>query len=308
MIKLSLKFEVSLSKLAFVIVGSAACYGISRCVSNWISSDTQENDKDTINNSFDRSPENKMKVKIGHSGKTVKKIQATRIEALENLALYNKSCRDVSDIKTDQLAEASNKTFEVGVNEWEKNEDLSSKNLQQNNTDVSRHSLVDKESFATLENDKNVSEYSSMELTCSMGFSEHSSMEFSPQKEENREDLSLNQHDQNIDEPERFLADDSLYDLLASDPELTKDFLEHKVKAWNIHINLVNEKLHAGLTSLKNAKTKVGAQNDLLNYIQKLYEHTRNILRNLQDDLLQKNIFVYKGNEMLTFEKYNFTD
>ena len=46
MIKLSLKFEVSLSQLAFVIVGSAACYGISRCVSNWISSDTQANDKD----------------------------------------------------------------------------------------------------------------------------------------------------------------------------------------------------------------------------------------------------------------------
>ena len=122
------------------------------------------------------------------------------------------------------------------------------------------------------------------------------------------EDLSLNHHNQNIDEPECSLADDSLYDLLASDPELTKDFLEHKVKAWNIHINLVNEKLQVGLTSLKNAKTKIGAQNDLLNYIQKLYEHTRNILRNLQDDLLQKNIFVYKGNEMLTFEKYNFTD
>ena len=46
MIKLSLKLDVSLSKLAFVIVGSVARYGISCCIFNLISSDTVDNDKD----------------------------------------------------------------------------------------------------------------------------------------------------------------------------------------------------------------------------------------------------------------------
>ena len=100
----------------------------------------------------------------------------------------------------------------------------------------------------------------------------------------------------------------SLLNLLASVPKLTKDFLENSIVTWNRHINIVNTKLQAGLTSLKNANTKVGAQNDLLNYIQKLYEHTRNILKNLQDDLLEKNIFVYKGKEKLIFQNYNFNN
>ena len=65
MIKLSLKFEVSLSQLAFVIVGSAACYEISRCVSNWISSDEKKNDKDETDQ-HSHKPENKTEIKNGH--------------------------------------------------------------------------------------------------------------------------------------------------------------------------------------------------------------------------------------------------
>ena len=56
MIKLSLKLDVSLSKLAFVIVGSVACYGISRCISNLISSDTVDDDKDVSEHQFIEHP------------------------------------------------------------------------------------------------------------------------------------------------------------------------------------------------------------------------------------------------------------
>ena len=59
MIKLSLKLDVSLSKLAFVIAGSAACYGISRCIFNFISSDTVNDEK---NVSEDNSVEYPTKV------------------------------------------------------------------------------------------------------------------------------------------------------------------------------------------------------------------------------------------------------
>ena len=100
MIKLSLKFEVSLSQLAFVIVGSAACYGISRCVSNWISSDekkndkdatdTQENDKDATNQ-HSHKPENKMKIKNGHPEKN----QAASTVALGHLVPQNNYCMEL---------------------------------------------------------------------------------------------------------------------------------------------------------------------------------------------------------------------
>ena len=48
MIKLSLKLDVSISKLVLVFVGSAACYGVSQFVSGLIRSAPQQNFSDSI--------------------------------------------------------------------------------------------------------------------------------------------------------------------------------------------------------------------------------------------------------------------
>ena len=45
MIKLSLKLDVSISKVALVLVGSVACYSICQCVSCLITSASQENNE-----------------------------------------------------------------------------------------------------------------------------------------------------------------------------------------------------------------------------------------------------------------------
>ena len=50
MIKLSLKLDVSISKLVLVFVGSAACYGVSQFVSGLIRSAPQQNFSDSIAN------------------------------------------------------------------------------------------------------------------------------------------------------------------------------------------------------------------------------------------------------------------
>ena len=48
MIKLSLKLDVSISKLVLVFVGSAACYGVSRCVSGLVRSASPQSISDNL--------------------------------------------------------------------------------------------------------------------------------------------------------------------------------------------------------------------------------------------------------------------
>lgn len=64
MIKLSLKFDVSLSNLVLVVVGSTACYGLTQCFFNKIkTTHTPQNDNDVLeNHSIEVLPQESQKV------------------------------------------------------------------------------------------------------------------------------------------------------------------------------------------------------------------------------------------------------
>ena len=164
MLELSFELEASLSKLAFIIVGSGACYGISHCVSNLISADTQDNDKDATDthennkvatdtqennkvatdtqdndkyatNQHSHKLENEMKIKSGHSEKTVDKNQAA-----SHLVSQNNNCRNTSEMSTDHFPKVDdvgnlNETAEI-LEVDNENEDLSLKRISQNNSNV----------------------------------------------------------------------------------------------------------------------------------------------------------------------------
>ena len=130
-----------------------------------VTSITLENDNNVLeHHGIDCSPQNGRKKSL--SDNTVKISEKTDNGALEDSRIHYKSSKESSEIKTDQLSEAniSNKTFDVEIIDEEKNEDLSLNILNQNNSDASRCSPVDKESPVTLENDSDVSEHSSMEF------------------------------------------------------------------------------------------------------------------------------------------------
>ena len=100
--KFSLKLDVSLSKLAFAIVGSVVCYEISRCISNLISSDTLDDDKDVSKHYLNEYPPNDCPPESINKnvvpGKSFEKCEET---VLENL----KDPRKTSEPDTEQLSE-----------------------------------------------------------------------------------------------------------------------------------------------------------------------------------------------------------
>ena len=275
MIKLSLKLDVSISKVALVIVGSAACYGLGNFLSSLVRSAPYVNDKDVSENfSIESKPdmdeliESSKEFSIGKN--RIGKVDFSKEHNMMN-KIFGKPSQAISVSKINEVEEAL-----LGIQKSQNSNAVP----EQSDGNVSNQNRVVAENEAsspnfqseTLEN----SELANQNQTeIHLESSNQTSKVF--QETEVKEDSNADKN--NVETPKCFLEDTGLLELLKRDRVVQISFYS-LLKNLNVLLKDV-----IGKTSIEklNDESSKNALNENINQFLKSLEKLANFANSVED-------------------------